>query len=194
MKNESSDSPSSKPNTIAGSSDRQQPPTKWYLQSIVSSFSPLTVPTDWTEEKDLTTYDEAFGLSETCRSDITASITQSLEQANRTLEHGIRYFSSRDPVGLMPVNASNLTEKIGWFTELVSRSNDIKYINRFAIGLAPLLWLESERKRLIKYHSQEKWLFPFWNLADVFEATALSIEESLSCEHDDYNSFLERVS
>jgi hypothetical protein len=53
-------------------------------------------------------------------------------------------------------------------------------------GYLESLWLESERQRISADPATGLFLFPIYQLADSFMGAALELNESLSCEHNDF--------
>jgi hypothetical protein len=177
---ENGDSPVQKPNAEGRLS---------YLEQERREFLPIKAPVDWDDEKDIDGYVEIWGESDDYRRDIAALIETKLAQIHAILESGISYFSKKHgPAQLVPPSALTLREKVALFTELLPASAREGYTLRFSFTLARLLWYESERERLMLHPERQPWLFPFYTLADCFFGAALLLEESLECEHKDYEA------
>jgi hypothetical protein len=162
--------------------------TRWYYEQERSQFLPIKPPAGWNEKDDIQGFNEAWGESDDHRREIEVRFQESIAKVHTVLKAGINYFcKDREARPVMPPSVLTLREKVELFTEVLPRSPDDSYTLRFTMTLAWLLWLESERVRLMEHPVNHQWLFPFYRLADSLMAAALELEESLRCEHDDFD-------
>ena len=165
-------------------------PTVWHLETAGFRFLPLKPPADWTKKKDKAGYCEIWGESDDYRRDTRALLKRHLAEVQTVLDKGIRYLASKRGVRLVVAPATlTMREKVMLFTQLLPASAEPQYTLRFTISLALLLWFDSERGRITQQVENQRWLYPFYTLADSFLEVALELEESLECEHDDFKKF-----
>lgn len=148
---------------------------------------PIKAEPGWTSQKDIHEFEARFGKSENPRRDTRRRLERNLADLDSVLASGIDYFQKKrgthHPAQGSP---SGLRAKIELFTDLLPDSADTDYLLRFTTTLAQILWLESERARILAHGEREQWLYPSYHLADCFASAAFDLEEALACEHDDF--------
>ena len=142
-------------------------------------------------ERDIQEFEARFGESENPHRDTRTGLERNLADLDSVLTSGIDYFlqkrGTHHPAQGFPMG---LREKVELFTELLPDNADTHYILRFTRTLAQILWLESERARILAHGGSEQWLYPLYELADCFFSAAFDLKEALACEHDDFGKAL----
>jgi len=176
------------------SQDSQEPTLemlKHFYRSVHERLVPMNPPPDWTEEADKAEYISRWGESDDYWGDTVKLMERNLHELHTALSLGIRYFAYKhEPPVCVDCRGLGLRQKVGMSAELLPASADSGYTWRFTGSLVRILWLESEYERISRFQGIHRWLFPFYVVADTFLATALELNESLECEHDDYKAWL----
>ena len=160
----------------------------WYYEVTRSDFLPIRPPERWDHARDIQEYEDRFGKSDNHLHDIRLQIDQNIAEVHATLASGINYFlRKRGFRHFASVSGLSLREKVGLFADLLPPSDDSDYVLRFTTNLARILWLDCEHGRILKQRHDQQWLYPFYHLADCFGSTAFELNESLRCEHDDFD-------
>jgi hypothetical protein len=159
-----------------------------YYEGEQSKFLPIRPEPDWTEAKDKREYRKLWGETEDYRRDTQVLMAKDLAKVHYVLEGGINYLAQKAQRSMpIPPSVLTLREKVSLFTELLPASAERGYTLRFTLTLARILWLESERERLMRGPDSGGWLFPYYHLADSFIDAACDLHESLRCEHKDFD-------
>lgn len=161
---------------------------KWqhYYEIERRKFYSIKTPEGWTEKDDFEYYNGIWGDRKKYGQDFLEILQEDLEEIHGVLDSAICYFARKrglfDPVQRLAIT---LDEKVSLVSELLPDSKDRDYTLRFTIDLARITWLESERKRIQRH--EQRWFFPHYHVADCFLDAAAELEESLQCEHNDFD-------
>lgn len=149
---------------------------------------PVKADPAWSHEQDIREYEARFGKSDHPLRDTRMRLERNLADLHCVLTLGINYFLKKGSVcRLAPVSGLRLPEKVELLSELLPNSSDTDYVLRFTTTLAAILWLESERCRILAQRDRQPWLYPLYHLADCIATATSELEEALSCEHDDFD-------
>jgi hypothetical protein len=151
-------------------------------------FMPIKPGPDWNDEKDRARFIEIWGESDDYRRDTTALLEEDIAKVHTVLEAGINYFARKRQAPLvMPPSVLPIAEKVALFAELMPVSAEDCYTVRFSMNLARILWLDLERWRIAHSPEDSRWLYPVYQVADDLADAACELEESLRCEHKDFD-------
>jgi hypothetical protein len=149
---------------------------------------PIKAGPDWNEEKDRQGYIATWGKSHDYRRDTAALLQQAITKVHTVLEAGINHLAKKRQAPLvMPAAVLTIAEKVALFAEMLPVSAEDRYTVRFSMNLARILWLDSERQRIAHYPENSRWLYPSYQVADDLKDAACELEESLRCEHKDFD-------
>jgi hypothetical protein len=159
----------------------------------ISCFPLLSVPAGWTEQADVQEFVAIFGKSEDCFGDLKDGIETQYENLHAVLDAALGYFLEKQNFTFpYPTSALSLPEKVEWLQSLIGRQDrDENYLERFGEHLAYCLWIDSERRRLLREYQDprgRKWLYPLCRLSDCLASGGQWLEEGMLCEHSDYGS------
>jgi hypothetical protein len=158
-----------------------------------STFLPLKSPVGWDDEQDMRDYEARFDESANPLRESRRRLDQNFTELHRVLASGINYFLKKGgAVRLAPVSPLSLREKIELFSDLLPNSANTDYVLRFTTTLARILWLESERSRILAQRDGQPWLYPLYHLCDCVATTGLDLKDALSREHDDFDQLCAR--
>jgi len=163
-------------------------PTKplWHFDDTSELFLPIKAPAGWNATSDVKEFIAGWGRSDDHRRRVELLLKEGVDQTHAALNAGIEYFSKdRKALSLMPPSVLNLQEKVQLFTELLPSWPDKRQTNQFTLALAWILWLESERGRIMAHPVNHQWQFPFYRLADSFLAAAMELREALQWVRDE---------
>jgi hypothetical protein len=153
-------------------------------------FMPVTVPAGWTEQQDIEGYVDKWGESDDYLRDTRVRFEKNLSYLDQVMDAAMDYcLEKRESHRAIPLSASTLREKVQSRTDLLPVTANRDYTLRFTVNLARILWLDSERERIRKLDQQSEnpvWLFPFYELGDAILDAASELEETMECEHDDF--------
>ena len=153
------------------------------------TFLPIRAPMDWNAERDIEEFEDRFGQSDHVCTDLQEILERNLGNLHGVLESGIHYFlRKRGDQRPRSVAGLSLEEKVTLFTKLLLPSGDDGYLLRFTARLAQVLWLQSERARILAEPDDRQWLYPLCILADAYSSAAFDLHEALACEHSDFRS------
>ena len=165
----------------------------WYYKVERSAFLPIKSPAGWDNERDLREYVDRFGESANPLRDSQMRLDENFTEVHRVLASGINYFLKKGgAVRLAPLFALGLREKVELFSDLLPNSDNMDYVLRFTTSLARILWLESERSRILAQRDGQRWLYPLYELCDCVAGAAMELRESLWCEHGDFRQLCAR--
>lgn len=153
-------------------------------------FFPSHVPPDWSVEKDIESYLDRWEPAK----DYAAATVERVEEAyatmNAVLEAAIQYFIKQEQPGKsLPVAALSLREKVTLLTDHLPASTDNDHLNQLGLDLAHILWVDSERSRLLVADARQKerrWLLPLYQLADSMNDAAFGLEETMGSANSDF--------
>jgi len=149
---------------------------------------PLKVPAGWDEKQDIDGFIEIWGKTDDYRKATSDLLQADLDKLHCVLQAGISYLARKcDILPVLPVSVMGIREKVALFSQLLPASAEERYVLRFSLSLAQILWLDCELERIVRYPESQKWLFPLYTLADEFLGQALLLEEALRCEHHDFD-------
>ena len=116
-------------------------------------------------------------------------LASDIKRLNAVLNAGINYFAGqRNYYPVVPLSTMSLREKVVLFTELLPITAKAQYVLRFSLSFARILWLDSERERIARWAGEARWLFPLYSLGDAFMNESSLLEESLRCDHHDFDA------
>jgi len=157
-----------------------------------TNYSPITVPPDWNEQKDMTRYQEIYEETGDCLVTLYDRIGDNYSELHCVLKNAIRFFMrNTETAHPLPLAALTIDEKIEWLEELLCAApRTEQYLARFGDDLSHCRWVEAQRKRLLRSYRPPNgalWLYPLCLLADSLVSSGMRLEESLICEHGDYD-------
>jgi hypothetical protein len=152
----------------------------------------IKAPPNWDGWKDLSDFESRFDENYENANDFALlQVEESYAYVKRVLGHTLFYFLKRKTRHLeVPVNALTVAETCHLLLELTSQpGHKSGYKERFNDYLMAILHYDEQRSLVLKrlwINAAHVWLVELAELADSMTSAAWELDESMSCEHDDY--------
>ena len=145
------------------------------------TFENIKVPANWTAEMDLAEFVDRYGESNNFFDEQMGRVFQEYDLLERVLDRALNYFGMVCQ-GLITAKL----QALGLYLGLNAPSD--AYRKRFAEDLTYCRHIVSEFARLVPDcdHNESIWLRHLIDLEDQLGAAADLLQESMCCEHDDF--------
>jgi hypothetical protein len=148
--------------------------------------TPITVPPDWTAEKDLEALEDRWDDCDNYFETAIEHVADGYSQLESIITRALNYYDQR-PIYSLP---GIIDLKLAWLTgQIADQEHRPQTVERFNGDIAYCRFALAEYARVMPAYDDDSgslWTWPLVDLSDLIVDASMRLEESMRCEYKDF--------